>query len=57
MHLIEKQKYFIASLMQEEISKAKGEIARKNIRDKYKPFTLRDLKAGRGKWNITRYND
>ena len=43
--------------MQEEISKARGEIARKNIRDKYKPFTLRDLKAGRGKWNITRYND
>ena len=37
--------------MEDEIKKGKDKSAVKNIREKFRPFTLRDLKAGRGNWN------
>ena len=42
--------------MQEELSKSKTEFVLKNIRDKFRPVTIRDLKAGRGKWDDYYFN-
>ena len=53
IHLAEKQKEFIATnktLMQAELVRSKSDPEKKEIRDKYRPVTLRDLKGSRDKW-------
>ena len=42
--------------MQEELNSTKSEATRKKIREKYRPITIRDLKAGRGKWDDDEFN-
>ena len=53
IHLVDKQKDYISAqrtLMQHEVSMAKSDKQKREIKERYRPSTLRDLKKYRGKW-------